>query len=129
MFTDNDIQRMAKGLARALHPVAVGTFGSYATGTSNDTSDVDLLVIHERAIESRMHRRAARRHLPGVLWPLDIRVFTPEDFERQALEYQSFEWVVARQAKLYYWRQDAPQLVPSLFRLPSRDFFGSQGFA
>ena len=115
MFTDGDITRMAERLARALGPVAVGTFGSYAMGTARDTSDVDLFVIHERAKETRLDGRAVRRHLPGVLWPLDIHVFTPQDFEHQALEYHSFEWIIVRQAKLYYWREDAPQLVPSLF--------------
>lgn len=116
MFTDSDFQRMARGLARAVHPVAVGIFGSYAMGTPRDTSDVDLLVIHERAKESRLDARAVRRHLPGVLWPLDIYVSTPQDFERQVLEYDSFEWRIAQYAKLYYWRGDAPQQLPALFK-------------
>jgi predicted nucleotidyltransferase len=115
MFTDGDITRMAQRLARALGPVAIGTFGSYATGTAHDRSDLDLLVIHEQSAGAPLHGRAVRRHLPGVLWPLDIHLFTPKGFESRALEYLSFEWIIVRQAKLYYWRDDACQLVPSLF--------------
>jgi hypothetical protein len=80
-----------------------------------DQSDLDLLVIHEQSTGAPLHRRAVRRHLPGVRLPLDIHVFTPKEFERRALEYLSLEWIILRQAKLYYWRDDAPQLVPSLF--------------
>jgi predicted nucleotidyltransferase len=115
MFTDNDLTRMATRVGRAIGPVAVGTFGSYAMGTAKDTSDVDLFVIHERANEPRFSGHLVRRHLTGVLWPLDIHVFEPNDFERQALEHHSFEWIIVRQAKLYYWRHDAPRIVPSLF--------------
>jgi predicted nucleotidyltransferase len=115
MLTDGDLTRMAQRLARALGPVAVGTFGSYATGTAHERSDIDLIVIHEQATRTPLHGRAVRRHLPNVLWPLDIHVFTPPEFERRALEHLSFEWIIVRQAKLYYWREDAPRLVPSLF--------------
>jgi predicted nucleotidyltransferase len=115
MFTDADITRITHQLGRALGPVAVGTFGSYANGTAHDRSDLDLLVIHEQTAGAPLHARAVRGHLPNVFWPLDIHVFAPKEFERRAREIQSFEWIIMRQAKLYYWREDAPRLVPALF--------------
>jgi hypothetical protein len=57
---------------------------------------------------------AVRRLLFDVLHPLDIHVFTPAEFEETAYEYLSFTWVIARQARLYHWSDDAARQVPSL---------------
>lgn len=119
MLTDADVTRIARRIADAVDPVAVATFGSYATGTAHDRSDLDLLVIHKRTNGAPLRAAAVRKHLRSVLWPLDIHVFTPPEFESRALEYLSFEWIIAQQAKIYYWRADAPQLVPSLFQSES----------
>jgi predicted nucleotidyltransferase len=115
MLTEIDLERIAARLAQRLSPVAFGTFGSYATGLAREESDVDLFVIRDDAGRASLRGREVRRHLPGILFRLDIHVFTPRDYERRALEYMSFEWIIARQAKLYHWRSDAPRLVPSLF--------------
>jgi predicted nucleotidyltransferase len=123
MLTDADVTRIAQRIADTVDPVAVATFGSYATGTAHDQSDLDLLVIYQdllviyqRANRAPLRAAAVRRLLPSVLWPLDIHVFTPQEFESRALEYLSFELIIARQAKCYYRREDAPRLVPVLFQ-------------
>ena len=59
-----------------------------------------------------------------MLHPLDIHVFTPEEFEESAYEALSFAWVIARQARIYHWTEAAKQRVPSLetlrgFKLPA----------
>lgn len=55
-------------------------FGSYATGDYRKDSDVDLLIIkktdkpfHDRQVEARMLLRTKT--------PVDVFVFTPEEFE------------------------------------------------
>lgn len=50
----------------------------------------------------------------GILYPLDVQVFTPTEFEDEVYEVLSFVWVVMRQARLYYWTEAAQRLVPSL---------------
>jgi predicted nucleotidyltransferase len=115
MLSEADLDRITARLAQRLAPVAVGTFGSYATGMAREESDVDLFVIRDGVGRASLRGREVRRHLPGVLARLDIHVFTPKEFEARALEHLSFEWIIVRQAKLYHWRADAPRLVPSLF--------------
>ena len=61
--------------------------------------------------------RAIRGILFGVMHPLDIHVFTSEEFEETAYETFSFAWVIVRQARLYHATKEARRLVPSLFRL------------
>jgi predicted nucleotidyltransferase len=112
MLTENDIRRIADKVVRGCSPLAVGTFGSYATGSARDRSDLDLFLIKQ----TRDHRagRIVRRVLFDVIHPIDAHVFTPEEFEDTVYEELSFTWVIARQARLYYWTQEAANLVPSL---------------
>jgi hypothetical protein len=46
--------------------------------------------------------------------PLDVHVFTPEEFEADAREELSFAWVIAKQARVYYWTAEAAMQVPAL---------------
>ncbi|HEX7700324.1 MAG TPA: hypothetical protein VF403_06380, partial [Kofleriaceae bacterium] len=59
-------------------------------------------------------RKAIVRLLFGVLHPLDVHVFTPEEFEETVREELSFTWVIARQARIYYWDVVAETAMPSL---------------
>jgi predicted nucleotidyltransferase len=112
MLTENDIDRIADKIVKGYAPLAVGTFGSYATGSARDRSDLDLFVIKQTP-DSRA-AKIVRRLLFDVIHPVDAHVFTPEEFEDTVHEELSFTWVIARQARLYYWTQEAANLVPSL---------------
>jgi predicted nucleotidyltransferase len=112
MLTENDIARIASTIVEGYAPLAVGTFGSYATGSARDRSDLDLFVIKQT---HDVHAaRVVKRLLFGVIHPVDAHVFTPDEFEDTVHEELSFTWVIARQARLYYWSQEAAKMVPSL---------------
>lgn len=120
MLTDDDIARISRRIVEGCGPLVVGTFGSYAIGSAHDRSDLDLFVIKETRELPHIRARAVQRLLFWVLHPLDVHVFTPEEFEEEAYKVQSFAWVIANQARLYHWTERATQLVPSLVpRLPS----------
>jgi predicted nucleotidyltransferase len=121
VLSEDDIARMAATIARGTSPLVVGTFGSYAVGTAKDNSDLDLFVIERAAGPPFARARAIRRLLFGVLHPLDIHVFTPEEFERDADEALSFAWIIVRQSRVYYAAACARHYVPSLFGLEGRD--------
>jgi predicted nucleotidyltransferase len=114
MLTENDIRRIARRIAEAYDPLVVGVFGSYAIGTAKNRSDLDLFVIRETSEARGARGRRVRRLLFDVLYPLDIHIFTPREFEDSAYEVQSFTWVIAQQACIWYWKDEAEQLVPSL---------------
>src|SRR5438128_9571951 len=69
------IRRYARAIAEEFHPDKIILFGSYAYGTPNEDSDVDILVVMPTRSE---HDQAVR-----ILWrlaapfPLDIIVRTP----------------------------------------------------
>jgi predicted nucleotidyltransferase len=114
MLTDSDIARISERIVGAFSPLAVGTFGSYAIGSAREKSDLDLFVIKRTAQRPEASTHAVRRLLVSVFHPLDIRVFTAPEFEGTVYNYLSFTWVVARQARLYHWTEEAALLVPSL---------------
>lgn len=114
MLTEADIARIASRIVRGYAPLVVGSFGSYAIGTADANSDLDIFVIKRTVEDEAVRRRAVQRLLFGVLCPLDIHVFTPSEFEDTAGEELSFTWVIARQAKLYHSSDDARQMVPAL---------------
>lgn len=94
--------------------LAVGTFGSYACGRAHAGSDLDLFVIQSTVLPTSERRRHAMRYLYGVLHPLDIHVFTPEEFEAGVREELSFAWVIVRQARIYHAGRALLDQVPSL---------------
>jgi predicted nucleotidyltransferase len=115
MLSEADIARIARRIVSHDAPLAVGIFGSYAVGSASAGSDLDLFVIKDSPQRPSERRLAMRRVLFGVLHPLDLHVFTPAEFEGSAYENLSFAWVIARQARLYHWTEEARQRVPSLF--------------
>ncbi|BFU91263.1 MAG: hypothetical protein NTAFB01_24500 [Nitrospira sp.] len=117
MLTEEDITRITSRIVHGYGPLVVGIFGSYAIDTAHDGSDLDLFVIKQTSERSAARRRAIQRLLFGVFHPLDVHVFTSEEFEETAYEELSFTWVIARQARLYHWSAEARQRVPSLFAL------------
>lgn len=114
MLSEQDIQRIAGRIVAGCAPHVVGTFGSYAVGLAKPRSDLDLFVILESAESPPARRRTVARLLFGILHPVDLHVFAPREFEEAAAEELSFEWVIARQARIYHWGAGALQAVPSL---------------
>jgi predicted nucleotidyltransferase len=121
MLTDNDIVRISRRIVDGYGPLAVGTFGSYAVGAARERSDLDLFVIKDTPLPRNARARAVHRLLHGVLHPLDIHVFTPAEFEETVYENLSFAWVILRQARVYYWSDEATKVLPSFRGLRGPD--------
>ena len=114
MLTESDIARISGRIVDVYSPLAVGSFGSYAIGSPHEKSDLDLFVIKRISQRPEATVHAVRSLLVDVFHPKDIRVFTASEFEGTVYEYLSFTWVVARQARLYHWTEEAAFRVPSL---------------
>lgn len=114
MLSDNDIRRITSRIVAGYGPLLVGTFGSYAIGTARERSDLDILVIKQTPLPRSARGLAVRRLLFGVLQPLDIHVFEPDEFEAAANEPLSFAWVIARQVVVWHAENGAGTRVPCL---------------
>jgi uncharacterized protein len=73
--------RAAEPLRRAGAVRAVA-FGSYARGTADGYSDLDLAVVLETEDRPLDRPRRLRELLDALPLPVDLLVFTPEEFAR-----------------------------------------------
>ena len=90
-------------LRDALNPSLVYLFGSCLTGTVAPDSDVDLLVIVEHSDQSFFQRGAlAYRALRGIGVPVDVQVYTKDEFDSRAALPVSFERTVRTKGRAIY---------------------------
>jgi predicted nucleotidyltransferase len=100
---EEKLAEIVRRLRAALDPVAIYFFGSYAYGTPQSHSDIDLLIVVEDSPLSPYQRDAlAYRALGGIRCPIDVQVYTRAEFERRAALPVSFERTVKRKGKVVY---------------------------
>jgi predicted nucleotidyltransferase len=99
------IRRYARAIAEEFHPDKIILFGSYAYGTPNDSSDVDLLVVMPAR---NPHDQAVR-----ILWRLaapfavDLIVRTPREVKWRLEEGESFLTTIVSRGKVLYEKDDS----------------------
>src|SRR5258706_11703707 len=99
LLTAQDLEATLKTaldrLRSALNPVAIYLFGSYAYGQPTFDSDLDLLVIVEdSALDVYQRDALAHRALGDLRMPIDVQVYTQNEFDRRAAMPVSFERTV-----------------------------------
>ena len=73
------VQRTIERLVRAFAPDRIMLFGSYAKGTAQPASDVDLLVVARLDGNPLIHQRRARQLAADCFPRVDVVFATPED--------------------------------------------------
>ena len=100
---EQKLDEIVRRLRDALDPVAIYFFGSYAYGTPQSHSDIDLLVVIEDSPLSPYQRDAqAYRALRGLGVPKDVQVYTRAEFEERAALPVSFERTVKTKGRVLY---------------------------
>jgi len=100
---DQKLKEIVQRLREALSPVAIYFFGSYAYGTPQPHSDIDLLVVIEGSRLSPYQRDAqAYRALRGIGVPKDVMVYTRDEFRQRSSLPVSLERTVKTKGKLLY---------------------------
>ena len=85
MPIQKDLDAIVREINNLVPEAKVYLFGSYATGTQKEDSDIDLCIVAPRYMERRMEvlylLRVAIRGATRL--PVDILAFTDEEFEHQ----------------------------------------------
>lgn len=99
------IRNIALLIASNINPDKIFLFGSYANGQANEDSDIDLLVV--KNTQEPMHKRSIeiQKLLIGSKIPVDILVYTNDEFEREKKLDNSFVNTAIHGAQLLYERQ------------------------
>jgi predicted nucleotidyltransferase len=88
-------------------------FGSYAYGTPNKDSDIDILVIMETDRPRHKRSVAINRALAGLLIPKDVLVYTPAEVDDGKDVPQAFVTQVLKKGVVVY-DKDKKRFDPGL---------------
>jgi predicted nucleotidyltransferase len=82
MLSEVQIRRLIEEIVQGYNPEKVYLFGSYASNTASENSDIDLFIVkstQSRKIDRSIEVRQAIKHYPVA--GLDIIVYTPEELQ------------------------------------------------
>jgi predicted nucleotidyltransferase len=100
---DRILPEIVRRLSESLTPTMLFLYGSRAYGTPGPHSDVDLLVAVPESKMSFFERGAAAyRALRHIGVPVDVQVYTREEFESRAELPVSFERTVRTKGRILY---------------------------
>ncbi len=102
MFDHAILEEATRRLVERFDPQRIILFGSYARGTADERSDVDLLVICPIRGDRGELMLAMDQTLRGLRLARDIVVLSPEEFERDRLIPGTVARPAWREGKLLY---------------------------
>jgi len=82
--------------------VKIILFGSYAYGSPNENSDIDLCVISKLTKRKIEVMQDLRKSLRGSLLPIDILVYDKTEFEDRANSKTSMEHIIEQKGIVLY---------------------------
>ena len=83
MFDYKEAERVIEMAKNKIDPILMIVFGSVAKGTADEDSDLDLVLVKESDENSFIRSAKARLALEDSNIPIDIIVYTPEEFKRK----------------------------------------------
>lgn len=99
------ISSIVRRIALNVNPDKIFLFGSYATGKADEDSDIDLLVVKETTEPKHKRSIEIQRLLIGSKLPVDILVYTNDEFEKEKSTNHSFLSSAIQGAQLVYERK------------------------
>lgn len=90
MNKNTKIFNIVNKVVDSYQPEKVLLFGSYATGMETSDSDIDLIIIKKTKTPKHKRGREVRKYLLGTLIPIDLKIYTPDEFEKEKDSQYSF---------------------------------------
>jgi len=84
------VEYVVAKIVRAVAPTKIILFGSRGRGQEDETSDLDLLILHDSGRPNRQVRRQIERLLWGRRFAVDLIVMTPEQVRRNVEDGNPF---------------------------------------
>ena len=103
MIQRQDIKKWCEAVACEFRPEQIILFGSHASGTPTEDSDVDVLVVMPLARGRREVQQAAaiRKRVPAP-FPMDVLVRSPRQIARRLALGDGFITGVLRDGQMMY---------------------------
>jgi len=104
MIEENKILEIVNIIAKGYNPDKIILFGSYAKGTSDENSDLDLFVLKDTELSKSKRVVQVRRLLYGAMVPMDLVVFTPQEVDESKDNEFSFVNEILNTGQVMYER-------------------------
>ena len=104
MIGKDKISEIVNKIASGYNPEKIILFGSYANGTPDEDSDLDLLVIKESDLPRPQRTAHVRKMIYGSMVPIDLIVYTPKEIAESKDNRYSFVNEVLNTGKILYER-------------------------
>jgi len=105
MISKELIEEVKNRLVKVYNPVEIYLFGSYAWGSPDEESDLDLLIVVDKSSERSFDRlRPGQRALFGLGVSKDMIVYTKDEFERYASNVTTLCHKIKKDGKVLYAR-------------------------
>lgn len=104
MIETTKIYDIVNRIAARFNPDKIILFGSYAAGTPNNDSDLDLLIIQDTDLPRQRRSFDIQKLLVGSMIPMDILVYTNQEYEQEQNEKFSFLHSAIKTSKILYER-------------------------
>ena len=106
MISQEKISEIVNKIAENYDPDKIILFGSYAKGTANTDSDLDFIIVKKTDTPKQKRGREVRKYLLGAMIPIDLKIYTPDEFEKEKNSVYSFLNSAIKNSKLIYERTD-----------------------
>ena len=105
MIEKEKIVEIVNKIVSGYNPDKIILFGSYASGTENENSDLDLFVIKDTELPRPLRSAQLRKLLYGSMIPMDLIVYTPKELDESRYIKYSFVNEVLNTGKTMYERK------------------------
>lgn len=105
MISTEQINEIYSKIVQNYNPDKIILFGSYATGSYNEDSDLDLIIVKDSDLPRHKRGMEVRRLFYGYLVPMDLKIYTPHEFTQDLQNKYSFLSSVISDSKILYERQ------------------------
>ena len=103
MINKKTIEEVTSRLVKTYNPLEIYLFGSYAWGTPNEDSDLDILIVVEKSSEKSYRRPVSGHHaLFGLMIPKDIIVYTQKEFKKSSNDETNLMFKIKKEGKKIY---------------------------
>ena len=102
MFDYAEAERVIEMAKRKIDPDLMIVFGSVAKGTAGDDSDLDLILVKESDENGFIRSARARVALKDSNIPIDITVYTPEEFKERLSDKYSLAYEAMKTGRVVH---------------------------
>ena len=80
---ESELKKLASKIKEIIPATKIYLFGSYAYGTPNEDSDIDLCILTNENRRKLEILREIRRNVGDINYPLDILVYKTDEFNER----------------------------------------------